>query len=89
MIYARLTKKTRIEIYDKLLKQGFKSVFDKDYIINSPFPFAVDLENKTVGCLTTPSHSATALLNKAILDDEDFIKKIDKYIVDNSNGGIR
>lgn len=89
MIYARLTKKERIEIYDKLIKFGFKSVFEKDFIIDSPFPFAVDLKDKTIGCLTTASYSAAALGNNAILEDKEFIKKINDYITENSNGGIR
>ena len=65
---------------DELINIGFKPQFKEQEIINSPYPFAVDLDNKIVAHLTTPSYSAAALMNDAILDDDEFIKQIDEYI---------
>jgi len=80
MLYARLNNDLRKEYIKKLVKLGFELELEKSAIINSPYPFAVDLFSKIIGCLTTPSYSAVALNQGVILDDDEFIIKVDDFI---------
>ena len=78
MIYVNLAKKERLEVVDRLKKLGFKEELNEEYILDSSFPLAVDLDKKSYGCLTATTHAAIATVNKKVINKDDFYPLIEK-----------
>ena len=68
-------KDKRGEFYNYLVDNNYNVLEDKEFIINSPFPFIISTKAKVVSILNSVTCCAQASQAKKIITVEEFIKK--------------